>query len=163
MNADGSNPVRLTNHELIDTSPTWSPSGSHIAFISDRAGGPQLYVIGADGTDLQKLTSGGKADRPTWSPAPYNEIAYSWQVGAGFEIMIMNFQTRDTVQLTGLKNGEGSNESPAFSPNGRHIAFTSTRAGKEQIFTMTRDGRDVRQLTRQGNNRQANWSSAPQN
>jgi TolB protein len=161
MNADGSNPVRLTNHSQIDTSPTWSPSGSHIAFISDRSGNPQLYVVGADGTDLQQLTRGGKADRPTWSPAPYNEIAYSWQVGGGFEIMIMNFQTRDTVQLTGLKNGEGSNESPAFSPNGRHIAFTSTRAGKEQIFTMTRDGRDVRQLTRQGNNRQANWSSAP--
>jgi TolB protein len=161
MNADGSNQVRLTNHPEIDTSPTWSPSGTHIAFVSGRTGRPQLYVVGTDGLGLQQLTSESWADRPTWSPAPYNEIAFAAQAGAGFEIKIMDFQTRRVTQLTGLKNGEGSNESPAFSPNGRHIAFTSTRAGKEQIFTMTRDGRDVRQITRQGNNRQANWSTAP--
>jgi TolB protein len=63
--------------------------------------------------------------------------------------------TRTVKQLT---FGEGTNESPAFSPNGRHIAFTSTRSGKKQVFTITRDGRDVRQMTKTGNNEQPDWS-----
>jgi TolB protein len=54
--------------------------------------------------------------------------------------------------------GEGSNESPAFAPNGRHLAFTSTRSGKTQVFTIARDGRDLRQITNSGNNRFPSWS-----
>ena len=64
--------------------------------------------------------------------------------------------TREVRQLT---FGEGSNESPAFSPNGRHIAFTSTRAGKKQIFTIARTGKDLKQLTRSGNNEHPDWSA----
>jgi TolB protein len=58
-----------------------------------------------------------------------------------------------------LTFGEGTNESPSYSPNGRHIAFTSTRAGRVQVFTLTRDGRDVRQITRDGNNFTPSWSN----
>ena len=58
-----------------------------------------------------------------------------------------------------LTFGEGNNESPSFSPNGRHIAFNSTRTGKTQIFTMARDGKDLRQITRVGANYQPNWSN----
>ena len=96
------------------------------------------------------------ANRP---PAPYNEIAYAARSGGGYDIRLYNFSSGETVQLT---NGIGSNESPAFSPNGRHIAFTSTRAGREQIFTIARDGKDLRQITREGVNRYPNWSQSPQ-
>ena len=51
-----------------------------------------------------------------------------------------------------ITNGEGINESPAFSPTGRHIAFTSTRAGNEQIFVVGRDGNGLKQVTKEGNN-----------
>ena len=57
-----------------------------------------------------------------------------------------------------LTFGEGTNESPAFSPNGRHLVFTSTRSGKTQVFTMARDGKNVRQITKAGNNYQPDWS-----
>jgi len=154
-NRDGSNIRRLTNHPGIDITPTWSPSGTQIAFTSDRTGTPQIYIIGVDGFGLQKITSESYADRPTWSPAPYNEIAYASRNGPGFDIKVLQLATRATQQLT---FGEGTNESPAYSPNGRHIAFVSTRAGKNQVFTMARDGKNIRQVTKTGNNYQPNWS-----
>lgn len=153
VNRDGSGVRKLTDHASINTSPTWSPSGTQIAFVSDRTGQPQIYVVGVDGTGLSRI-SGDYSDRPTWSPAPYNEIAFSARTGPGFDIRVIDMATRAMRQLT---NGEGTNESPAFSPNGRHIVFTSTRSGKKQIFTVARDGRDVRQITRTGNNEQPDW------
>jgi Tol biopolymer transport system component len=63
--------------------------------------------------------------------------------------------------VTTITDGIGSNESPAFSPNGRHIAFTSTRAGNAQIFTIDRQGRNLRQITKSGMNRYPNWSQYP--
>ena len=48
---------------------------------------------------------------------------------------------------------------PIWSPDGTQIAFASNRSGKWQIYTMTRDGRDVRAITKVGNNFQPNWSN----
>ena len=149
MNRDGSNMRRLTNHPQIDTTPTWSPTGTQIAFTSDRGGSPAIYVVGADGLGLRRISVDGYADRPTWSPAPYNEIAYAARTGPGYDIKVLNIAEGDTRQIT---FGEGSNESPAWAPNGRHLAFTSTRAGRTQVFTVARDGKNVRQITREGNN-----------
>jgi TolB protein len=109
----------------------------------------------ADGLNLSQLTSESYADRPTWSPAPFNAIAYAARTGPGQDIKIMEMATRQVRQLT---FGEGTNESPSFAPNGRHLAFSSTRAGKSQIFTIAQDGRDLRQITRLGNNYQPDWS-----
>ena len=150
-NRDGSNLRRLTNHPSIDSTPTWSPSGTQIAFASDRTGSPQIYIIGVDGFGLQKVTAESYCDRPTWSPAPYNEIAYTARTGPGFDIRVVELASRATRQLT---FGEGTNESPSYSANGRHLAFASTRSGKYQIFTIARDGKNVRQITRVGNNYQ---------
>jgi TolB protein len=113
-------------------------------------------VMDADGLNQRRLTFGeSNADRATWSPAPYNEIAYAGQSGPGYDIRIFDVATGQTRTLT---DGVGTNESPAFSPNGRHIAFVSSRQGKMHIFTMARDGRGLRQITRVGNNTYPNWS-----
>jgi len=156
VNRDGSGLRRLTNHPENDASPTWSPTGSQIAFTSNRSGNPQIYIMNADGTGpAEQITRESWCDRPTWSPAPFNEIAYASRTGAGYDIRIFDFATRSFKTIT---DGIGSNESPTFSPNGRHIAFTSTRAGKEQIFVIDRDGKNLRQITRGGMNRYPNWS-----
>jgi TolB protein len=154
-NRDGSNVRRLTENRAIDTSPTWSPSGAQIAFVSDRSGSPQIYVVGVDGTGLRKITSEPYCDRPTWSPPPYNEIAFASRTGPGLDIKVIDLATNAVRQLT---FSEGSNESPSWAPNGRHMAFSSTRAGKTQIFTVARDGKDLRQITRLGNNYEPDWS-----
>lgn len=155
MNRDGSNLMRLTNSPAIDSTPTWSPTGTQIAFTSERRGQPQIFTVNVDGTGLRQISFESYADRPTWSPAPYNEIAFTARTGPGHDIKILGIASGETRQIT---FGEGTNESPAWAPNGRHLAFSSTRAGRTQIFTVDRDGRNLRQLTRDGNNTTPNWS-----
>ena len=156
MDADGKNVRRLTNHPGIDTTPTWSPQGHQIAFTSDRTGTPQIYVVGVDGTGLRRITFESYCDRPTWSPAPYNEIAYSSRTGPGHDIKVVDLATNEVRQLT---FGLGTNESPSYSANGRHLAFMSTRgSGSKQIWIIGRDGRGLRRLTSVGNNEMPSWS-----
>jgi TolB protein len=154
-NRDGTNVRRLTNNGGIDQSPTWSPNGTQIAFISDRTGTPQVWVMGTDGLGLRKVTSESYADRPTWSPAPYNEIAYTARTGPGFDIKVIELASGQIRQFT---FGEGTNESPAWAPNGRHLAFTSTRSGKVQVFVIDRAGKNLKQITNVGNNEKPDWS-----
>ena len=157
MNRDGSN---LTPADQQPEPSTRRRRGRRPARRSrsrpSARGTPQIYVIGADGSGL---AAGSRPSRtpiaPTWSPAPYNEIAFAARTGPGFDIKILNIGTGETRQIT---FGEGSNESPAWAPNGRHLAFMSTRAGRSQIFTVDRDGKNLRQITRDGNNTTPNWS-----
>ena len=155
MNRDGSDVRRLTNNPAIDGSPTWSPTGTQIAFTSERTGTPQIYTINVDGSGLVRRSSESYADRATWSPAPFNEIAFTARTGPGHDIKILNIASGETRQIT---FGEGTNESPVWAPNGRHMAFMSTRQGRSQIFTVDRDGRNLRQITRDGNNTTPHWS-----
>jgi TolB protein len=156
MNRDGSGVRRLTNSSAADSTPTWSPTGTQIAFTSDRSGSAQIWVMDTDGLNVRRLTfEDSYADRATWSPAPFNEIAYAARSGPGFDIRIYDVATRASHQIT---SGEGSNESPSFAPNGRHLAFTSSRAGKVQVYTIARDGKQLTKLTSVGNNWTPNWS-----
>jgi TolB protein len=157
MNVDGSGVRRLTNHRAIDTTPTWSPSSTHIAFVSERSGSPNIWRVDALGLEQPvKLTSESHVDRPTWSPPPLNQIAYTSRTGgAGFDIKILDVATGAVRAVT---TGDGSNESPAFSPTGRHVAFTTTRWGKTQIAVVARDGRGLKRITQNGENKFPNWS-----
>jgi TolB protein len=154
VNSDGSGLRRMTNNPAIDVTPTWSPSGNQLAWVSDRTGSPHIYIMNADGTGQKSIIS-EYCDRPTWASGQFNEIAYAARTGPGYDIKLYTVGTGESKKLT---DGIGSNESPAFSPNGRHIAFTSTRNGKSQIFTIDRDGNNLRQITREGNNKFPNWS-----
>jgi TolB protein len=155
MNRDGTNRRRVTNHPMADVTPTWSPSGNQLSFVSDRTGSPQIYLVDVDGTGLKKISTESYCDRPTWSAPPLNEIAYTCRGGGGYQIMVYDFTSNSSRPIS---DGVGSNESPAFSPNGRHIAFVSDRTGAAQIYTMHRDGTGLRQITRTGTNKYPSWS-----
>jgi len=156
VNVNGSDMRRLTSDPGIDSVPTWSPNGRQIAFTSNRGGSNQVYMMSADGGPVTTLTSEPqRADRLTWVGG---YVVYSAAtVDDRVEIKRIDMGTRQVDQLT-----EGySNESPTVAPNGRHIAFVTTRWGNEQVAVMDIDGKHIRQVTSVGNNRFPNWSSSP--
>ena len=161
VNRDGSGQVRLTNNKAIDGSPAWSPSGNLIAFTSDRAGSLQLFVMNPDGSGVRKVENQcSHCDRPTFAPGESGLLlAYSTQTSpAGHDIEIFDFSSNSARRLT---QGEATNESPSFAPNGRHVVFFTTRWGKNQLAVIDIDGKNIRQLTKLGANTFPAWSGLP--
>ena len=70
FNRDGSNPRNLTNDKFRDRTPHWSPDGKKIVSASDRSGKFQIWMLNADGSDLQQITFSEKtgASIPFFSP-----------------------------------------------------------------------------------------------
>ena len=128
MNRDGSKLRRLTNHPAIDVDADLVADRHADRLHLGARRRAAIYVVGVDGLGLAAHQLRGYSDRPTWSPAPFNEIAYRRAHGPGYDIKVLNIADGATRQIT---FGEGSNESPAWAPNGRHLAFTSTRAGRD--------------------------------
>jgi TolB protein len=137
---------RLTNNtQFIDTSPTWSPDGSRIAFVSDRHGSPQIWVMSADGSGAQKLTRRGNYNQtPSWCPRKETPlIAFTARdERMAYDIVTINADTAEYVRVT---EGHGSNQHPTWAPNGRAIAYESSRGG---VWVSTADGRTERQVYR---------------
>jgi TolB protein len=152
----------VTNYRGIDTAPTWSPTGTQIAFISDRSGSPQVWVMDADGSNVRRLVSeGGHCDSPDWSPDG-RFIIYSWQAPTQWkhDVYLAEVASGKLYQLTSGRRG--TNESPHWSPDGRHISFQSDRTGTKQIFIMNADGKNLRQVTAYGINESPSWGNYPQ-
>lgn len=158
-NVDGSNLQRLTFSPGVDISPVWNPkTGNEIAFVSDRSGAPQIYIMSADGTNVRRLVSGGgDASAPSWSPNG-QLMAFHWRLSdtGTYDVYVIEIASGRTIQLT---HDVGRNEHPTWSPDGRHLVFESTRTGKQQIWTMLADGENPKQLTKAGENWNANWSN----
>jgi TolB protein len=155
---DSTKPRRITIGRGSDnTSPSYSPDGSQIAFISGKSGSPQVYIMDADGSNVQLVTPykpGVRSYRasPDWSPDG-RAIAYEQQQG-NFQIWMIDLRERVPKQLT----SEGENEDPSWAPDGRHIVFTSTRGGDKQLWILDTESGRARQLTHSKGARLAAWS-----
>ena len=168
MNADGANVRQLTNNTDRDRNPGWSPDGTQIIFESDRDGDREVFVMNADGTNLRQLTHNTAVDSVTnqaWSthtpskesdlegigsvtPDAVGKILFSSDRSGSFQIYVMNADGRDQRRLT---HGGDNDFSPAWSPDGTRIAFSSNRGSADgfdyRLFVMDADGTNVRQLT----------------
>ncbi len=155
--AEGTGLRNLTRHPAIDTSPAWSPTGGEIAFVSDRSGSPQIWVMESDGANVRRLVEeGGHCDSPDWS-LDGRYVVYSWQAPQRWkhDVYIVEVATGAIRQLT---SGSGSKENPHWSPDSRHIVFQSNRTGSKQIYIMNADGKNLRQITAYGINENPAWS-----
>lgn len=135
---------KLTRSYGIDVSPAFSPDGTKIAFVSDRGGTPQIYIMDSDGKGRPKrLTFEGNYNTsPSWSPDG-RSIVYVGENNGKNQIFVVKSDGTELRQLTSA----GNNEGPSFSPDGYFIAFDSDREGTHGIYIMRADGETQKRIT----------------
>ena len=139
--------------------PTPSPIGGgsgRIAFVSDRDGNMEIYVMNADGSEQTNLTNNEADDEwPTMSPQGTQVVFVSNRDEPSPQTCMLNYECNselymvrtDGTGLTRLTDNPASDSFPIWSPDGAQIAFNSNRDGPGDIFVMGADGSGQINLT----------------
>ncbi len=154
---DGRIEARLTNNPAIDSSPCFSPDGSQIAFVSNRQGSPQIFIMSANGGGAKRVTFQGKYNQtPRWNPrADKPQIAFTGRDERGvFDLFLLDVRSGKVDRLT---QGHGSNLDPTWSPDGRLLAYVSSRGG---IFVQNPETHHEVQVWK-GSASSPSWGPAP--
>ncbi|MCZ6725008.1 MAG: DPP IV N-terminal domain-containing protein [Thaumarchaeota archaeon] len=139
---------QLTVNNAAESTPRFSPDGSKIAFVSDRDGDFEIFIMNSDGSDQRQLTFNSVFDlSPQFSPDG-SKIAFVSNRDGDIEIFIMNSDGSGQEQLTFTAGVLNTRQ--RFSPDGSKIVFESNRDGDIEIFIMNSDGSDQEQLTVNG-------------
>jgi len=138
--------------------PSYAPDGQRFAYTNTSLGEPQVFVqnVGGGGPGLiSRYVYGeqGYATSPDWSPRG-DRIVYQGWVDQTFQIVTVNPDGGDRRILT----SRGSNEDPAFAPDGRHIVFSSTREGYHALWILDTVTGRVRRLAENHVDQMPAWS-----
>jgi hypothetical protein len=134
--------------------PSWSPDDSKIVFSGTKGGLTDLYIVDADGKNLQQLTNDQYGDlQPSWSPDG-TKIAFATDRGpqtdltrlriAKWRIAIIDLATK---AIDVLPDQAGLNLNPQWAPDGSSVAFISDRTGVANVFLFDLRDRKHYQLT----------------
>jgi TolB protein len=128
-NRDGSHAFRITASPAADVDPAWSPDGQWIAFDSEHGDRQQIYLIRPDGTRLRRLVRSAWSDQsPLWAPDSQSLVFTSYRNrdpnlrGIGNADIVRAWRNGRVQNLTRGPAWEGD---PAWSPDGRSIAYTT--------------------------------------
>ncbi|MFW5926545.1 MAG: Tol-Pal system beta propeller repeat protein TolB [Wenzhouxiangella sp.] len=145
--ADGHNPQTVVRNSQPIMSPTWSPDGSRLAYVSFATG--RSHVIVQDlytGQNRTVSDDKGINGAPAFSPDG-RKLAVALSRGGSPDIWVIDLESGRREQLT---HHWSINTEPAWSPDGERIYFTSDRAGRPQIYVADADGSDVERVTWEG-------------
>ena len=161
MNADGSGHRTLTRRigDGAATSLAWSPDGRKLLVLLEHGSAPlcaicdHVYVLNADGSGLRNLTSklagvrrfGGWSRLRSCLVARRRKIAFV-RLNTRHGVYVINADGSAVRNLTPKPMG-AAYAAPAWSPDGRKIAFASERDGNSEIYLMNANGSGQRNLT----------------
>ena len=165
MNGDGSAVRKLTDSDgsAQYRNPAWAPDGSRLALECRMENVWEVCLVNSDGSGLRRLTphrpDGRSSQSPDWSPdgkwIAFHSNRDAKLDGApaysGTDIYLMDTEGSSITRLTETLPGRLT-QNPAWSPDGKMIAFNSTRDGDSiatdwEIYVMNSDGTGIRRLT----------------
>ncbi len=134
--------TQLTKNKWIDFNPTISTNSEKLAFVSDRDGNREIYIVDLiwlDGytqwkvENLKNITNSSEQD---WTPSfsPVDELIVFttyFPEGDNYDVFIMNYDGKNKINLT---NSNGYEKFPQFSPDGSFIIYQGWEKGKMEIF-----------------------------
>jgi TolB protein len=146
--ADGYGPqAALTSNESI-ISPSWSPDGNHLAYVSFEQRKPIVFVHSiSTGQRRQVAAFKGSNSAPAWSPDG-SKLAVTLTTSGQSQLYLINAD--GTGQPKRLATSSGIDTEPFFSPDAKFIYFTSDRGGGPQIYRMPASGGDAERVTFKG-------------
>ncbi|MBK8577650.1 MAG: Tol-Pal system protein TolB [Candidatus Accumulibacter sp.] len=145
--ADGQNAqVALISKEPI-ISPSWSPEGGRLAYVSFENKKPVVYVHSlASGKRIVVANFKGSNSAPAWSPDG-RKLAVVLSKDGGSQIFTVNADGSGVQRLT---TANAINTEPNFSPDGQFVYFTSDRGGSPQIYRIAAGGGDAQRVSFEG-------------
>ncbi len=165
MRTDGSHVSNLTPAPLPGalnytfTDPSFAPDGSRVAYTNSNKHFAHVAVIAPDGTGDTVFRETSYGHDPSFSPSGATIAFTRGYLYDSLGIAIMNADGSGEAPVAGTT---ALDSQPAYSPDGRRIAFTSTRDGDADIYTMAADGSDpVRLTTAAGADSEPDWVSGP--
>ncbi len=147
MNADGSQTRPLMSlSELSAQTGAWSPDGRFVAYLTVRFEFvTEIALLDTETGESRQLTNNGTyAEAPVWSPDGRYIVFTSQQGRSNWDICRVN---PDGTGYQNLTSAQGSDNLPAVSPDGEEIVFISNRTGKQVLYIMHNDGKDLHPLT----------------
>ncbi|MGH8113854.1 MAG: Tol-Pal system beta propeller repeat protein TolB [Rhodanobacteraceae bacterium] len=145
--SDGYNPQTVVrSHEAL-LSPTWSPDGKELAYVSFESGDSAVYIQNI-ATGARRVVSArpGINGAPRFSPDG-KKLALSLSFQGNPEIYVMDLATG---ALTRLTHNLAIDTEPSWTPDGQNIIFTSDRSGKPQLYEIPAAGGTPQRVTFQG-------------
>ena len=151
--SDGFNPQVVARSKESLLSPSWSPDGKKIAYVSFESGNSNIYVqdITTGSRQLVESHPKGINGAPAWSPDG-SKLAVALSFSGNLNIYVLDMASRQETRVT--SNNLAINTQPVWAPDGQSIYFTSDRSGRPQIYQIPASGGTATRISFQGQNNQ---------
>lgn len=145
---DGFNPQSLLISPEPIMSPSWSPDGRKIAYVSFEKKRAQVYIVSVETGKRQLVTDfPGINNAPSWSPDG-RQLAVVLSKSGSPKIYTIDLASGAMKQVT---FGDSIDTEPRYTPDGRFLLFTSGRGGSPQIYKMSLADGSINRVTFNGN------------
>ena len=145
--ADGWNPRTVVNSTEPLMSPSWSPDGRRLAYVSFEGGNSAVWIQDIASGSREKLTSfRGINGAPSFSPDG-GRLALTLSKGGNPDVYVMDLGSKHLTQVT---NHFGIDTEPSWSPDGSRLYFTSDRGGRPQVYQVAASGGSATRVSFEG-------------